>query len=302
MSSSRGILYAVGAYGLWGLLPVYWKVMQQVPAHEIIGHRMVWSLPFVLALLIARRDFRHFLDAIQQWRVLATFLVTAALLTVNWYTYIFAINSDHIVDASLGYFINPLLTVMLGVFFLRERPRLWQWVSFALALGGVLYLTFVYGTFPWIGLLLAFTFGFYGLIRKTAALDSVEGLALENAFMFLPALIFLLLLESNGSGTFGHAGSEINVALALTGAATATPLILFAAAVRRARLTTMGLLHYIAPSLQFLIGILVYGEPVSRSRLIGFSLIWVALALFSVESLLYLRGKAPVTDIPPAQV
>ncbi len=302
MSSSRDILYAVGAYGMWGLLPVYWKAMQQVPAYEILGHRMVWSLPFVLFLLVARRELGSFLSAILQRRVLATFLGTTALLTVNWYTYIYAVTSDHIVDASLGYFINPLLTVMLGVVFLRERPRLWQWVSFALALCGVLYLTFVYGAFPWLGLLLAFTFGFYGLIRKTTALNALQGLTLENTFMFLPALIFLLLLESNGSGTFGHTSFRINAALALTGVATATPLILFAAAVRRVPLTTIGLLQYIAPTFQFLIGILVYAEPVSRSRLAGFSLIWVALLLFSVEGVVHARGKAHEADIPPAQV
>jgi chloramphenicol-sensitive protein RarD len=299
MRSSPGILFAIGAYTLWGLLPVYWKIMETVPAHEILSHRMVWSLPFVLILLMIRRELGHFAHTALRWSLLRTFLGTALLLTLNWYTYIFAVVSGHVVDASLGYFINPLLTVILGVVFLAERPRVWQWISFALATCGVLYLTFVYGVFPWLGLLLAFTFGFYGLIRKTAALDSLQGLTLESAFMFLPALVFLLFLGVGGSGAYGHVGSGVTLALSLTGAVTAIPLLLFAAAVRRTPLTTMGLLQYIAPTLQFLIGMVLYGEPVSRTRLIGFVLIWVALVIFSVEGVLYARRKNRAAGIPP---
>lgn len=299
LSSSKGVLYAVAAYGLWGLLPVYWKVMETVPAREILGHRMLWTLPFVLILLLARRELAPFVRTVRRRSVLRTFLGTALLLTLNWYTYIFAVVSDHIVDASLGYFITPLLTVMLGVVFLAERPRIWQWLSFALAVCGVLYLTFVYGAFPWLGLLLAFTFGFYGLIRKTAELNSLQGLTLESAFMFFPALMYLLFLQVDGTGAYGQVGLGITLALTLTGAVTAIPLLLFATAVRSTALTTMGLLHYVAPIFQFLLGMLLYNESVSRTRLIGFVLIWVALIVFSVEGVLYARSKNRAAGIPP---
>lgn len=298
MSSAKGIVYAIAAYGLWGALPVYWKIMEQVPAREVLAHRMAWSLPFVLALLILRKNLKYFLKAVRQWKVLGIYLATATILTTNWYTYIYAVNSDRIVDASLGYFINPLLTVMLGVVFLRERPRTWQWISFILAFCGVLYLTFVYGSFPWIGLILAFTFGSYGLIRKTAMLNSLDGLTLESTFMFLPALTYLLFLETSGTGVFGHTGATVTAALAMTGAVTAIPLILFAAAVRRTRLTTIGLLQYIAPTLQFLSGVVLFAEPVSRSRLIGFIIIWVALAVFSIEGVYNTRGRFRTSPIP----
>ncbi|MFC1547256.1 EamA family transporter RarD [Candidatus Neomarinimicrobiota bacterium] len=298
MSSGRGIIYAIAAYGLWGALPVYWKIMAEIPAREVLAHRMAWSLPFVLLLLILRRNLRFFLKVIRQWKVLGIYLATATILTTNWYTYIYAVNSDRIVDASLGYFINPLLTVMLGVVFLRERPRTLQWISFILALCGVLYLTFVYGSFPWIGLILAFTFGAYGLIRKTAVLNSLDGLTLESAFMFLPALTYLLVLETNGTGIFGHTGATVTTALAMTGAITAIPLILFAAAVRRTKLTTIGLLQYIAPTLQFLSGVVLFAEPISRSRLMGFIIIWIALAMFSIEGVFKTRGRFRTPPIP----
>ncbi|MFC1620574.1 EamA family transporter RarD [Candidatus Neomarinimicrobiota bacterium] len=298
MSSARGIVYAIAAYGLWGALPVYWKIMGHLPAREVLAHRMAWTLPFVLLLLILRKNLKYFLKAIRQWQVLGIYLATATILSANWYTYIYAVNSDRIVDASLGYFINPLLTVMLGVVFLRERPRIGQWISFLIALCGVLYLTFVYGSFPWIGLILAFTFGAYGLIRKTAVLNSLDGLTLESAFMFLPALAYLLVLETNGTGIFGHTGATVTTALAMTGGVTAIPLILFAAAVRRTKLITVGLLQYIAPTLQFLSGVILFAEPISRSRLVGFVLIWIALAIFSIEGVFNTRGRFRIPPIP----
>ena len=298
MSSARGIVYAVAAYGLWGALPIYWKIMEHLPAREVLAHRMAWTLPTVLLLLVIRKNFRRFIAAIRSWKVLGIYLATATILSTNWYTYIYAVNSDRVVDASLGYFINPLLTVMLGVIFLRERPRTGQWISFVIASCGVLYLTFVYGTFPWIGLILAFTFGSYGLIRKTAVLNSLDGMTLEGAFMLLPALSYLLFLESAGTGVFGHTGPMVTAALVLTGVVTAIPLILFAAAVRQTKLTTIGLLQYIAPTLQFMSGVILFTEPISRSRLIGFVIIWIALAVFSVEGIFNSRGRFRTPPIP----
>lgn len=298
MSSARGIVYAVAAYGLWGALPIYWKIMEHLPAREVLAHRMAWTLPTVLLLLVIRKNFRHFTAAIGNWKVLGIYLFTATILSTNWYTYIYAVNANRVVDASLGYFINPLLTVMLGVVFLRERPRTGQWISFIIALCGVLYLTFVYGAFPWIGLILAFTFGSYGLIRKTAVLNSLDGLTLESTFMLLAALPYLLILESAGTAAFGHTGPVVTIALIMTGVVTAIPLILFAAAVRQTKLTTIGLLQYIAPTLQFLSGVILFAEPISRSRLVGFIIIWIALAVFSVEGIFNSRGRFRTPPIP----
>ncbi|UCD37585.1 MAG: EamA family transporter RarD [Fidelibacterota bacterium] len=296
MSSPGGIYYTVAAYAAWGLLPVYWKAMYQVPAHEILAHRMLWCLPFVLVLLAARGDLRDLFQAIRDRGVMLTLLFTASLLTLNWYLYIWAVSFDRIVDASLGYFINPLLTVLLGVFFLGERPRIWQWASIFLAFTGVLYLALVYGAFPWIGLGLALTFGFYALIRKTATPGSLKGLTIETTYLFLPALVYLLRLESSGSAAFGHGGLKISILLASTGVVTIIPLLIFAVGIRQTTLTTVGLLQYIAPTLQFLIGVLVYFEPVSPTRLTGFAIIWVALGVFSIEGMLHTRQKIQATN------
>lgn len=287
-----GVLYAIGAYVLWGLFPVYWKALRAVPAHEILCHRMTWSLLFVLGLLAVKNHWRWLGDAPRSRKTVLTFFGTASLLALNWFTYIWAVNHDYIVECSLGYFVNPLFSVFLGMVFLHERLRRWQWVAIAIAAAGVLYLTFVYGSFPWISLTLALTFGLYGLIRKTADLDALEGLTLETAILFLPALAYLLHLEAVGAGSFGHAGARTNVLLAFTGVATALPLLWFAHGARRITLTSVGLLHYIAPTLQFLLGVLVYHEPFTRTRLVGFSAVWLALAIYSVEGVRTRRGNA----------
>jgi chloramphenicol-sensitive protein RarD len=195
------------------------------------------------------------------------------------------------VDASLGYFINPLFSVLLGVLFLRERLRRWQWIAIGLAAGGVIFLTLGYGAFPWIALTLAITFGFYGLLRKTAPLGALEGLSLETAVLFLPALAYLVYLESVGAASFGHTGATIGILLALTGVATALPLLWFAYGARRATLTTVGILQYIAPTMQFLLGVLVYGESFAKTRMIGFSVIWIALLIYSLEGVMEGRKR-----------
>jgi chloramphenicol-sensitive protein RarD len=190
-----------------------------------------------------------------------------------------------VVEASLGYFINPLVSVLLGVFFLRERPRPWQWVAIGIATAGVLYLTFGYGTFPWRALTLAFSFGTYGFLRKTATLTSLEGLSFEMVILFVPALIYLSCLEYGGTAAFGHAGLTTNTLLALTGVTTALPLLLFGVAARRITLTNLGLLQYIAPTFHFLLGVLLYGEDFTSIRAIGFSMVWVSLAVYSIEGI-----------------
>lgn len=283
----QGLLFAVGAYLSWGVLPIYWKLLHHVPATQILAHRMVWSLAVVVGLIALRRGWRAFAGKLRSRRTLLAFTASSLLLSVNWYLYIWAVNADRVVEASLGYFINPLVNVVLGIAFLRERLRAGQALAVSVAAAGVIYLAVTQGTPPWIALALAFTFGFYGLLRKTGRLDSQEGLALETAIVFLPALAFLLLADANGQGAFGHSGAQTDLLLALSGAATAVPLLFFAAGARRIPLGMLGLLQYISPSIQFLLGVFLYGESMSRNRLLGFGLVWLALLIYAFEGLIY---------------
>jgi len=280
---NRGILYAIGAYFLWGLFPIYWKLIHNVPALEIIAHRVVWAFIFVILVVTVKKDWLGLKTALKNWRILLTFLATGILLFINWWVYVWAVNAGFIVDASLGYFINPLVNVILGVIFLRERLRLWQWIPVGIATLGVLYLTFSYGALPWIGLTLALSFGTYGLLKKTAPLNSIYGFTLETGFLFLPALAYLMILEISGAGAFPHGSALETILLILTGVATGLPLLLFGSAARQVSLSTLGFIQYIAPTLQFLIGVLVYGEALTPDRMIGFGLIWLALAIFSTD-------------------
>jgi chloramphenicol-sensitive protein RarD len=292
MMKNKGIFYGIAAYTAWGLLPLYWKALQGVPPIEILSHRMVWSFLFMLIILAITRRWAWIRTVVKQPKVLLTFLVTAVLLSVNWFTYIWAVNAGFIVESALGYFINPLVNVLLGFIFLKERLRKGQTAAVLLALVGVLYLTFTYGSLPWIALTLAFSFGFYGLLRKTAVLGSLEGLSLEMAWLFLFALGILVYFEAQGTAAFGHSPRTTNILLASTGIITAVPLLLFAASARRVTMATLGILQYLAPTLQFLIGVFIYGEAFSRTQLIGFSFIWVALAVYSAESIRHSRKNA----------
>jgi chloramphenicol-sensitive protein RarD len=287
-----GVLAAVAAFALWGLLPVFWKALQSVPALEILCHRAVWSLVFVALLLGSRRRPRWLRLALADRATLITFTLTATLLSANWLIYIWAVNAGRIVEASLGYYINPLVNVALGVVFLRERLRRWQAVAIAIALAAVLYLTASAGSLPWISLSLAGTFGCYGLLRKRASLAAVEGFALESALMFAPAVAFLIYLELAGRATFAHAGSWTSLLLALAGVVTALPLLWFAFAAHRVTLTTLGVIQYVTPTLQLLLGVLVYGEALTTGRLLTFVAIWLALAIYTVESVVYARRPA----------
>jgi chloramphenicol-sensitive protein RarD len=285
----NGILSAIGAYTLWGLLPLYWKSIQAVPALEVLCHRTVWSLLFIVLLLAWKKRWQWLQQVRKSPLTIVTFLATAFLLGVNWFIYIWAVNAGHIVDASLGYFINPLISVFLGMLFLGERMRRWQWVAIGVAASGVIFLTAGYRAFPWIALTLAITFGFYGLLRKTASLEATEGLALETAVLSIPAIGYLTYLELVGTTSFGHAGTATSALLAFTGIVTAIPLLLFNYAARRITLATVGILQYIAPTLQFLLGVLVYGEEFAETRVIGFSVIWIALLIYSLEG--FVEGR-----------
>ncbi|MEZ4673168.1 MAG: EamA family transporter RarD [Caldilineaceae bacterium] len=282
---NRGILYALGAYLSWGLLPLFWKALQGAAPLEILAHRVVWSVLFLLALLTVRRQWQWIRQVSRDRRVLLTFAATSVLLSVNWLTYIWAVNAGYVLESSLGYFINPLVNVVLGVVILGERMRWGQWAAVTLAAAGVIYLTVTLGTVPWIALTLALTFGVYALVRKTASLNSLEGLMVETAFMLIPALGYLFYLEWQGRGTFGHLAITHSVLLFATGVVTAVPLLLFAAGARRIPLSMIGLLQYTSPTIQFLLAIFLYHEPFSTTRLAGFVLIWTALAVYSGESL-----------------
>ncbi|MEJ5241537.1 MAG: EamA family transporter RarD [Anaerolineales bacterium] len=281
----QGFLYALGAYTIWGIFPIYWKALHQVSAVELIGHRILWSFLTLLGVLTVSGQVRTFWSYLSQPRIRRYYLIAALLIGVNWLVYVWGVNSDQIVETSLGYFINPLLSVLLGVLILRERLRPFQWFPVGLAAVGVIYLTLIYGRVPWIALILAFTFALYGLVKKLAPLNSLHGLSLETAILFLPALAYLLYQEFKGSAAFLHTPPNITLLLLGTGLVTTVPLLMFASAAQRIPLSAVGLMQYIAPTLQFLIGVFVYHEPFDRSRLIGFALVWIALALFATESL-----------------
>jgi chloramphenicol-sensitive protein RarD len=285
-----GLSSAALAYFFWGILPIFWKLLKNLSAFEILCHRMVWSFVFLFILLMIQRHWKWFPKAIKHPKTRYLFMISAGVLGLNWFIYIWAVNSGYIVQSSLGYFINPLVVVLLGVFFLQERLRTGQWVAVAIAAIGVIYLTIIYGQFPWIALSLAISFGIYGLIRKTGALNSIEGLFFEMIVLLVPAISFLSYLEINGQGAFGHFDRQTTLLLLLTGIATALPLLLFATGARRLSMTNLGLLQYIAPTFQFLIGIYVYHESFAMTHLIGFSLIWIALLVYTFEGL-WMRKK-----------
>ncbi len=290
---NRGILYGIAAYTLWGFLPLYWKALQDVPAGEILANRIVWSFVFVVLLLTYKRNWRWLAPALKQRRIIVTFTATGLLLAINWFIYIWAVNAGYVIETSLGYFINPLVNVLLGVVFLRERLRRGQMAALALAVAGVVYLTLSYGAFPWIALTLAFTFSIYGLLRKTAPLAATEGVTLETAVLFLPAAATMLYLTRIGSGSFGQGDPQTTLLLLGVGVITAVPLLFFGAAARRITLTNLGLLQYIAPTLQFLLGVYVFGEAFGKEQLVGFGLIWMALIIYSFESIWVSHRKGP---------
>lgn len=293
---NKGILYGIGAYALWGFFPIYWKLLHDVPALQVIGHRIGWSFLILLAYIVARGQWKAFRASAMNWRTIGIYTIAAVLLSFNWLIYVWGVNAGFIVETSLGYFINPLLSVLLGVVFLRERLRPWQWVPVGIAAIGVGYLTFVYGRLPWIALSLAFTFGFYGFVKKLSPLGSLYGLTLETGIVFPVAVIYIVLVGLNGTGEFLHNGSLIDVFLIGSGLVTTIPLLMFASAAKQIPLTIVGLLQYIAPTIQFLIGVFIYKEPFDQAHFIGFSIVWVALIIFAVES--YMANRAPVTPIP----
>ena len=282
---NTGLLSAALAFTTWGLFPLYFQFIADVPALEVVLHRSVWALVFVLGILAWQKRWAWLRDTLRQPRLLLLFTASALLLWTNWLVYVYAAQTGHVVEASLGYFINPLVNVLLGVLVLRERLRRLQWVAVVLATCGVLWLTWQAGRPPWIALTLAFSFGFYGLLRKTATLGALEGLALEN-LLLAPVVVPALLFWSFSRGGVLVQGPATQLGwLLLAGPLTALPLLLFAVGARRLKLATLGLVQYISPTLQLLLGVWVLHEPFDSQRLLGFALIWSGLALVSFDAL-----------------
>jgi len=297
----RGYLYAILAYALWGVFPVYFKALRPAGPFEILAHRVVWSVVFVAVLIAVTRRWRALAALRHQRRKVAGIGLAAGFIAVNWGVYIYGVNSNHVVETSLGYFINPLVTVLLGVLALHERLRSAQWIAVAIGGIAVVVLTVDYGRLPWIALALAFSFGMYGFVKKRLALPATDGLFLESSALVLPAVAYLIVLGAQGHSTFGHGSSWHTVGLALTGVATAVPLLLFAGAANRLTLTALGMVQYLAPTLQLLIGVAVYHEPMPPARWAGFGLVWLALAIFSVDGLraTNARRRAMPTAVEP---
>jgi len=308
-----GLLNGFAAYGMWGLVPLFWPLLKPSGAVEILAHRMVWSLLFVAAALLLIRRWAWLGELLRQPRRLALVTVAAAVITVNWGVYIWAVNSGHVVEASLGYFINPLVTIAMGVLLLKERLRPVQWAAVGVGASAVLVLTIGYGRPPWISLCLAFSFATYGLVKKKVNLGGVESLAAESAIQFLPALGYLMWLSARGDATFGTEGTGHALLLAASGIVTALPLVCFGASAIRVPLSTLGLLQYMTPVFQFLLGILYFKEAMPPERWAGFALVWLALALLTWNALRTARraaravargtaapGRVPADTVGPA--
>jgi chloramphenicol-sensitive protein RarD len=299
-SLRRGTLYGAGAYLLWGLFPLYWPLLAPAGALEVLAHRILWSLAVVLVLLWATRRLPQLRAAVRDRRRLAQVAAAAVVIAVNWGTYIYGVTNDRVVETSLGYFVNPIVTVLLGVLVLGERLRRTQWIAMGAAFVAVVVLTVENGSPPWIALVLAFSFGTYALLKKTAGVGAVEGLAIETAVLLPVATAFVVVLGVSGQGTFAQEGGGHAVLLALSGLVTAIPLLLFGAAASRVPLSTLGVLQYLAPTMQFLLGVTLFDEPLPVARLLGFVLVWIGLALFTVDLVRHHRRQLRLAVAVPA--
>lgn len=284
-ANRKGLVYGIGAYLLWGLFPLYWPLLKPANAVEILAQRMVWSLALLGVVLAVTRGFGAVRLLMADRPKLLRLALAAVLVSINWGLYIWSVNSGHVVESSLGYFINPLFTIMLGVLVLKERLSVAQWVAVAIATVAILVLSVDYGRLPWIALTLAFSFGSYGFLKKQVSAGAVESLTVETGVMAVPALVTLVVLSEQGRLAFGHSGTANVLLLGGTGVVTALPLLLFGAAARRLPLTSIGLLQYLAPVLQFAVGVGIRHEPMPPARLLGFALVWTALVVLTADAL-----------------
>ncbi|REF25780.1 chloramphenicol-sensitive protein RarD [Xenorhabdus cabanillasii] len=283
--TAKGILYALGAYLIWGLAPIYFKSIQYVPPDEIVSHRVIWSVFFMVLMLTVTRHWRQVRVVIRQPKLLLLLGFTAFTITSNWLTYIWAVNNNHLIEASLGYFINPLVSVLLGMMFLGERFRRMQWIAVALAFTGVLIQVVQFGSVPVVGLYLATTFAVYGLIRKKLGVDAQTGMLIETVWVFPVALSYLLFFTDSPTSNMLDNTYSLNLMLIAAGIITTVPLLFFTAAAAHLRLSTLGFFQYLGPTIMFLLATLVYGEKIGPDRLITFGFIWAALILFTLDAL-----------------
>jgi chloramphenicol-sensitive protein RarD len=287
---NRGIAFALGAYIFWGLHPIYWKLLQKVPSIEIVSHRIMWSFVFFVIIISFRKEWKILTRKIKESNNKLILFIPALLIGSNWAMYIWAVNAGFIIETSLGYFICPLITVFLGVVFLQESLRRFQWIAVLIAGSGVLIMTFIYGHFPWISLYLAGTWGTYGLLRKKSPLSSVEGLTLETALLSVPAVIYLVYLTIGNSGSF-LADAPTSLLLIGSGITSGLPLLVFIVGARMINLSLIGILQYIYPTLIFIVGAFIYGEPLSEAKMIGFMFIWSALIIYTIDGTILLKRK-----------
>ncbi|MDQ1908927.1 EamA family transporter RarD [Paenibacillus sp. GD4] len=294
--TKAGIGYAVLAYLIWGLLPLYWKLFASMSSWEVLAHRVLWSFVFVALVVTVMRRWGELKAMFASRKVVLVVCASSLLISCNWLIFIWAVNNDHVIESSLGYYMNPLFNVLMGVLFLKERPRFGQWLAIALAFAGVAYLTFIYGKFPWISLTLALTFGLYGLTKKKLPLDSMLGLVGETVLVLPVGLLYLGYIYITGASTVGTLPLSSLMALLLAGAATAVPLWAFAQATKRMSLSTLGFLQYIGPTITLFLGVVVFKEAFSQAHMVSFALIWSALVLYTVAS----NRKSAAVSTPKA--
>lgn len=291
-SDRRGLAYGIAAYSLWGMFPLFWPLLEPAGAIEILAQRMLWSLLFVAAILQVTHGWARVRAVLTDRSAAVRLGIAAIFVSINWGVYIWGVNAGHVIETSLGYFINPLFTILLGVFALGEQLRRTQWIAVGIGALAIVVLSIDYGRLPWIALVLAFSFGIYGYQKKKVSVGAVESLAVETGFMAVPAAITIAVLAGTGSLTFGSAGAGNAALLATTGLITAVPLLFFGAAARRLPLTILGLIQYLAPVLQFAVGVGIRHEPLPPARLVGFALVWSALVILSVDGLRHSRRSA----------
>jgi len=288
MKNNLGTIYAISAYTCWGLLPIFWKQLEHVGAIEIVMHRMFWSFLLVIGLVVLMRQWRELIALFRLPAVMFRMFIASLLMAVNWAIFVWAVNVDRIVETSMGYFMNPLITVLCGVLFFSERLRSRQLVAIVVAFVGVVMMVVTHGELPWVSLSLAITFSLYSVIKKTVSMPATHGMAIETAFMFLPATFYLATLSWQQQGVFG-AHAQTDFMLILAGLFTLIPLVLFAAAAKQVSLTALGMSQYLSPFLQLVIAVLIYKEPFGADRMLAFGLIWIALAIYTLDQVKHRR-------------
>ncbi|KDO28606.1 RarD protein [Saprolegnia parasitica CBS 223.65] len=287
---NTGILYCVTAYVVWGVLPIYWKQLEAVPADQLALHRIVWSFVFLLIVLAIKGEFTALRQEARGWRVFAVYTISSVVILANWMTYIWAPR----------HFITPLINVIIGVVVFKEKLRLWQWLAIGAAFAGVLVVAIAYGKFPWVALTLAISFSIYGVVKKQAPLNALHGMTVETGILFVPAVIYLSVVQAKGDGAFLHVSTTDNILIVGAGIVTVVPLLMYASAAQKIPFSLLGMLQYIAPSLMFIMGVAVYNEAFSLVKLIGFILVWVALAVYSVEGFVFQKQQQQQVVKPAA--